>query len=157
MTHPLPHQHGQVRVRRSGRVLRERRDAGGVELFMPIMAIAIFVLLGLVVDGTGVLNGNSRATYAAQEAARAAGQQIDPGQAITGEAIVVDPDAAAAAAQAYLDQEGLDGEVVVSDDGKTITVTVNDSYDPLFASLLGVGRLPVSGEGKATLLHQPGG
>ncbi|MEU9072060.1 pilus assembly protein TadG-related protein, partial [Streptomyces sp. NPDC048306] len=134
MTHPLPHQHGQVRVRRSGRVLRERRDAGGVELFMPIMAIAIFVLLGLVVDGTGVLNGNSRATYAAQEAARAAGQQIDPGQAITGEAIVVDPDAAAAAAQAYLDQEGLDGEVVVSDDGKTITVTVNDSYDPLFAS-----------------------
>ncbi|WP_425824635.1 pilus assembly protein TadG-related protein [Streptomyces fractus] len=139
------------------RQLRERGDAGGVELFLPIMAIAIFVMLGLVVDGTGVLNGNSRATYAAQEAARAAGQQIDPDQAITGEAIVVDPDAAAAAAQDYLDAEGLSGDVVVSEDGKVITVTVNDSYDPMFASLLGVDHLPVSGEGKATLLHQPGG
>ncbi|MFE5687825.1 pilus assembly protein TadG-related protein [Streptomyces sp. NPDC057651] len=156
MIRPLPH-YAHAHVRRVVGALRERRDAGGVELFMPIMAIAIFVMLGLVVDGTGVLNGNSRATYAAQEAARAAGQQIDPGEAITGEAIVVDPDAAAGAAQDYLDAEGLNGDVVVSDDGKTITVTVHDSYDPLFASLLGIDHLPVSGEGKATLLHQPGG
>ncbi|MFE6904448.1 pilus assembly protein TadG-related protein [Streptomyces sp. NPDC057717] len=155
MTKPLPGLRAPVRC--VVRALSERRDAGGVELFMPIMAIAIFVMLGLVVDGTGVLNGNSRATYAAQEAARAAGQQIDPGEAITGEALVVDPDAAADAAQAYLDAEGLDGDVVVSGDGKTITVTAHDSYDPLFASLLGIDHLPVSGEGKATLLHQPGG
>ncbi|MFD4716174.1 pilus assembly protein TadG-related protein [Streptomyces sp. NPDC058430] len=90
MIRPLPH-YAHAHVRRVVGALRERRDAGGVELSMPIMAIAIFVMLGLVVDGTGVLNGNSRATYAAQEAARTAGQQIDPGEAITGEAIVVDP------------------------------------------------------------------
>lgn len=147
----------RAQTRHTVRARSAHRDSGGVELFMPIMAIAIFVMLGLVVDGTGVLNGNSRATYAAQEAARASGQQIDPGQAITGEAIVVDPDAAASAAQDYLDAQGLNGEVVVSGDGKTITVSVNDSYDPMFASLLGMDTLPVSGEGKATLLHQPGG
>ncbi|MGQ4356580.1 pilus assembly protein TadG-related protein [Streptomyces drozdowiczii] len=155
MTQPL-HQF-RARARRVADVLRKRGDAGGVELFMPIMAIAIFVMLGLVVDGAGALNSNSKATYTAQEAARAAAQQIDPAQAITGEAIVVDPDAAAGAAQAYLSAEGLEGDVVVSDDGATITVTVHDSYDPLFASLLGIDHLPVSGRGKATLLHQPGG
>jgi len=134
-----------------------RSDRGGVELFMPIMALAIFVMLGLVVDGTGALNANSRATYLAQEAARAGAQEIDPGKAITGEAIVVDPDAAAAAAQDYLDAQNLNGSVSVSADGETITVTVRGTYDPLFASLIGYSTLPVTGEGKATLLHQPGG
>ncbi|MBV7249280.1 TadE/TadG family type IV pilus assembly protein [Streptomyces sp. MW-W600-10] len=134
-----------------------QRDRGGVELFMPIMALACFVILGLVVDGTGALNANSDATYQAQEAARAGAQQIDPGQAITGEAIVVDPDAAAAAAQDYLAASGLDGSVTVSGDGKSISVTVTGSYEPLFASLIGFDALPVTGEGKATLLHQPGG
>ncbi|MFI5634679.1 TadE/TadG family type IV pilus assembly protein [Streptomyces sp. NPDC051664] len=139
------------------RLRTARSDRGGVELFMPIMALAIFVILGLVVDGGGALNANSRATYMAQEAARAGAQQIDPGRAITGEAIVVDPDAAAAASQAYLDAAGLGGSITVSADGKTISVTVQGSYDTLFASLIGYSTLPVTGEGNATLLHQPGG
>lgn len=134
-----------------------RQDRGSMEVFMPIMVIAIFVILGLVVDGTGALNADSRATYLAQEAARAGAQQITPGDAITGEAIVVDPDAAVAAAQNYLAGTGLSGHVTVSPDGQTLQVNVTGTYSPLFASLIGLSTLPVHGAGKATLLHQPGG
>ncbi|WP_415954415.1 TadE/TadG family type IV pilus assembly protein [Streptomyces sp. KLOTTS4A1] len=139
------------------RTLRRGGDRGSVEVAMPLIALTLFIILGLVVDGGGALNANSQATYVAQEAARAGAQRIDPGQAITGEAIVVDPDAAAAAAQAYLAAHDLEGTTRVSADGKTLFVTVTGTYDTTFASLIGYDTLPVTGEGQATLLHQPGG
>ncbi|MCX4673641.1 pilus assembly protein TadG-related protein [Streptomyces sp. NBC_01381] len=139
------------------RIRHHAGDRGGLELFYPVMALAAFILIGLVVDGGGALNASSHADYVAQEAARAGAQQVDPAQAITGEAIVVDPDAAAGAAQAFLDAEGLTGTVNVSGDGKTLSVQVQGTYDTNFASLLGYTQLNVTGEGSATLLHQPGG
>ncbi|NGO75767.1 hypothetical protein G6045_08780 [Streptomyces sp. YC504] len=137
--------------------MRRRHDRGSVEIAMPIIALTLFVILGLVLDGGGALNANSRAAYVAQEAARAGAQRIDPGAAITGEAIVVDPDAATAAAQDYLAAHDLEGTTSVSADGKTLFVQVTGTYDTTFASLIGYDTLPVTGEGQATLLHQPGG
>jgi hypothetical protein len=119
---------------------------------------AIIMLLGifLVGDGAGALNAASRATALAKEAARASGQQIDPAQAITGTAIVVDPDEATAAARAYLRAEGLDGEIDISPDGARITVTVTVDYDTRFASIVGVSTIPVTGSGHARLIHTLG-
>ncbi|MEV5880924.1 pilus assembly protein TadG-related protein [Streptomyces sp. NPDC052101] len=134
-----------------------RRDRGQLELFYAGIVIIAFLVVGLVIDGGAALDADSRADYLAQEAARAGAQQIDPSQAITGEAIVVDPDAAQAAARSYLADHGVDGDVSVAADGQTLSVTVHDTYRPYFASLVGFAHIPVTGHGTATLLHQAGG
>ncbi|MFE4758404.1 pilus assembly protein TadG-related protein [Streptomyces mirabilis] len=133
------------------------RDRGGMEIFYAGVVLIGFLFIGLVIDGGLALDAMSDAGYVAQEAARAGAQQINPGQAITGEAIVVDPDAAQAAARAFLAQEGVAGDVALGDGGQRLTVTVHTTYRPYFASLIGVGTMPVTGHGTAILLHQAGG
>ncbi|WP_438306627.1 TadE/TadG family type IV pilus assembly protein (plasmid) [Streptomyces sp. HUAS TT11] len=128
-------------------------DQGGVTVFVAVCVFALIGIIGLAVDGGSKMRATERADYVAGEAARAGGQAIDPADAITGTAIVVDPQAAAAAAQAYLKSADATGTVSVSGDGKTLTVTVTGSYDTKFLSVVGIGSLPVTGHGKATLLH----
>ncbi|MGW2108315.1 pilus assembly protein TadG-related protein [Streptomyces sp. NPDC001948] len=128
-------------------------DRGGIAVFVAICAIALIGIIGIAVDGGGKMRAVERADYLAGEAARAGGQAIDLDQAVTGKAIVVDPQAAAAAAQAYLHSAGASGSVSVSGNGKTLTVTVNGSYDTRFLSVAGIGSLSVTGHGKATLLN----
>lgn len=136
---------------------RRGGDRGSMELFYAGFVVLAFLVIGLVIDVGTALNARSEAYYTAQEAARAGAQQLDAGQAISGDAIVVDPDGAQSAARAFLDGLGVDGDVAVSDDGTTLSVTVHDTHEPFFASLLGVSRIPVTGHGSAILLHQPGG
>ncbi|MFJ2397422.1 pilus assembly protein TadG-related protein [Streptomyces sp. NPDC087843] len=128
-----------------------------MELFYAGVVLIAFLFIGLVIDGGLALDAQSDADYIAQEAARAGAQQLDPAQAITGQALVLDPDAAAQAARTFLTQQGLDGDVVVAGDGQSLTVTVHDTYHPYFTSLIGVSSMPITGEGTATLVHQAGG
>ncbi|GAA3898875.1 hypothetical protein GCM10022207_79240 [Streptomyces lannensis] len=122
-------------------------------MFVAVCVFALVGIIGLAVDGGSKMRATERADYVAGEAARAGGQAINPADAITGTALVVDPQAAAAAAQAYLSSAGATGTVSVSADGRTLTVTVTGSYDTKFLSVVGIGSLPVTGHGKATLLH----
>lgn len=88
--------------------------------------------------------------FVATEAARAGGQAIDPAQAVPGS---VDPQAAQAAAQAYLRLANIAGTATVSADGKTLTVTTQVTYATKFLSVAGIGSMAATGHGKATLLH----
>ncbi|MEU6260434.1 Tad domain-containing protein [Streptomyces sp. NPDC047043] len=136
------------------RILRTRcDDRGGVTVFVAVCVFALIGIIGLAVDGGSTMRATERADYIAGEAARAGGQAIDPADAISGTAIDVDPQAAAAAAQAYLHSAGATGTVNLSGDGKTLTVTITDAYDTKFLSVVGIGTLPVTGHGTATLLH----
>lgn len=137
--------------------LRRRRDGGSMSLFFALTTVALLMVMGLLVDGGGALNASNRAESLAQEAARTAGQQLDPAQAIQGTAITIDPDAAAAAAQDYLAAAGVQGDVQISNDGKTMTVTVQDTYNTYFAQLLGKGTITVTGSASAHLQTQAGG
>jgi Flp pilus assembly protein TadG len=128
-------------------------DRGGVTVFVAVAVFALIGIIGVAVDGGSKMRATERADYIAGEAARAGGQAIDPADAINGTAITVDPQAAAAAAQAYLSSAGATGTVSVSGDGKTLNVTVTGSYDTKFLSVVGIGSLSVTGHGKATLLH----
>ncbi|MER7568911.1 pilus assembly protein TadG-related protein [Streptomyces sp. NPDC097941] len=128
-------------------------DAGGITVFVAVCVIALIGIIGIAVDGGSKMRATERADYIAGEAARAGGQAIDPAEAINGTAIVVDPQDAAAAAQAYLRSAGATGTVSVSGDGKTLTVNVTSSYDTKFLSAVGIGSLSVTGHGQATLLH----
>lgn len=128
-------------------------DRGGVTVFVAVCVIALIGIIGVAVDGGSKMRATERADYIAGEAARAGGQAIDPAEAITGKAIVVDPQDAQAAAQTYLRSAGATGTVRVSGDGKTLNVTVTGTYDTKFLSAVGIGSLSVTGQGKATLLH----
>ncbi|MFD6299715.1 TadE/TadG family type IV pilus assembly protein [Streptomyces sp. NPDC060235] len=131
----------------------ERADRGGVTVFVAICVLGLIGVIGVAVDGGAKMAATERADYVAGEAARAGGQAIDPAKAVTGKAIVTDPQDAAAAAQAYLRSAGASGTVSVSSDGKNVTVTVNGSSDTTFLSAVGIGSLPVTGRATATLLH----
>ncbi|MFD5572947.1 TadE/TadG family type IV pilus assembly protein [Streptomyces cadmiisoli] len=133
------------------RTLRE--DRGGVTVFVAVCVIALIGIIGVAVDGGSKMRATERADYVAGEAARAGGQAIDPAKAINGTAITVHPPDAQAAAQAYLRAADATGTVSVSGDGKTLTVVVTSTYDTKFLSVVGIGSLPVTGHGKATLLH----
>ncbi|MCH5677312.1 pilus assembly protein TadG-related protein [Streptomyces gilvus] len=135
------------------RIRQARQDRGGVTVFVAVCVVALIGIIGVAVDGGSTMRATERADYLAGEAARAGGQAIDAADAINGRAIVADPQAATAAAQAYLRTAGAAGTVSVSGDGKTLTVTVTGSYDTTFLSVAGVDSLPVTGHGTATLLH----
>ncbi|MEU6284938.1 Tad domain-containing protein [Streptomyces sp. NPDC047028] len=130
-----------------------RDDRGGVTVFVAVCVIALIGIIGVAVDGGSKMRATERADYIAGEAARAGGQAINPADAISGTAIVVDPQAATAAAKAYLHSAGATGTVSVSGDGKTLTVTVTGTYDTKFLPVVGINSLPVTGRGKAILLH----
>ncbi|MFF8264305.1 pilus assembly protein TadG-related protein [Streptomyces virginiae] len=143
MPDPAPH-----RGRR-----RLHGDEGGVAVYTAVCTIALLGIIGLAIDGGGKLRATERADAVAMEAARAAGQAIDPGAAVTGEGIRVDPEAAQAAAHAYLSRAGARGSVGLSADGSQLTVTVNGTYATKFLSVVGIGSMSVSGHGSARLLH----
>ncbi|MFC9033648.1 pilus assembly protein TadG-related protein [Streptomyces arboris] len=142
--------------RREPRLSRRRHtaDRGSVTLFWLIAGVAIIGMLGLLVDGGGILRAKATADDIAAEAARTAGQQLDLSQAIPGTALVVDPDAAQQAAEAFLAQAGAEGSVTVSGDGTHITVTVTDTYDAVLTSVVGYTDIPVSGRSTAQLVRQ---
>ncbi|MFD9356450.1 pilus assembly protein TadG-related protein [Streptomyces sp. NPDC060031] len=130
-----------------------RADGGGIAVYTAIVTIALLGIIGLAIDGGGKLRATERADALAMEAARAAGQAIDPAAAVNGEAVRVDPAAAQAAAQAYLARAGSQGSTALSADGTQLSITVHDTYSPLFLPVLGIGSMEVTGHGSARLLH----
>jgi Flp pilus assembly protein TadG len=128
-------------------------DRGGVTVFVAVCVVALIGIIGVAVDGGGKMRATERADHVAGEAARAGGQAIDPTAAISGESIVVRPQDAIAAAQAYLRSVGATGTVSVSADGKTLTVHTTGTYATKFLPVVGIGSMPVTGHGSATLLH----
>lgn len=117
---------------------------------MPMMLL----FMALMWDASGYLRALHRADNIANEAARAAGQAIDIPLAVTGEQIVVDPAAAAGAADAYLTDAGVTGTVTVSDDGREVSITVNVPYDPVFLGPFGFGPYTAGGQTDAHLVDQ---
>ncbi|MEU4953674.1 pilus assembly protein TadG-related protein [Streptomyces lavendulae] len=139
---------GPQRVRRS---LRD--DEGGIAIYTAIVTVALLGIIGLAIDGSGKLRATERADAIAMEAARAAGQAIDPAAAITGQQVRADPAAAQAAGQAYLARAGTHGSTALSGDGTKLTVTVHDTYNTKFLAIAGIGSMNVTGHGTARLLH----
>jgi hypothetical protein len=117
---------------------------------MPMMLI----FMALMWDASGYLRALHRADNVANEAARAAGQAINIPLAVTGEQIVVDPAAAEGAADSYLSDAGLTGQVDVSDDGRQVSIVVEVPYDPLFLGAFGLGPYTAEGETDAHLVDQ---
>jgi len=120
-----------------------------------IMLTAMILLVGLTVDGGGKMRADARADDLAEEAARAAGQAIDPTRAIPGEEIVVTRSAAQAAVDDYLSgqRDVVDHDADVIDNGRSIVVSVQIRYHTVVAGFFGKSTIIVNGQGRAGLVH----
>ncbi|MFJ2060334.1 pilus assembly protein TadG-related protein [Streptomyces sp. NPDC087908] len=125
-------------------------DRGGISPFVAIITVPLLLLGGLLaIDAFGITRAHERADGIATEAARAAAQAVDPARAVTGEGVAADPDAAVAAAQAYLSRAGVRGTASVSGDGRRITIHAIGSYRGVFVPK----TWTLHATSSATLLH----
>jgi hypothetical protein len=133
------------------------RDTGAISTFVAISAAAMVGLVGLVLEAGAQLRAIELADARAQEAARAATQQLDRQAVLDGRGYhVVSQDAATAAANAYLQQYGLTADRVdltAGPTGDTVTVQFTTTYQTALLSAVDVPELKVHGNGKATLVH----
>ncbi len=131
------------------------RERGSISLWAALAAFCMIVIVGIAVDFGGQAVAEQHARSVAFEAARTGGQSLDLNQLIRSGQAVADPSQAASAASAYLAAAGVIGSVTA--DQNTVTVTVTDTYECSFLSIIGIGSLPVSGTATADILRVYGG
>ncbi|MEJ7831869.1 MAG: pilus assembly protein TadG-related protein [Nocardioides sp.] len=108
------------------------------------------VLLGLVYDGGNAMNERIEAHRSAEQAARAAADEIGGVRDGTEE---INQATAIARANQILDQAGWRGAVTI--DGLDVTVTVRGSSDNAFLNVIGFDSFPVNETGTATSITGP--
>ena len=121
-------------------------ERGSVTLLVAVLAVALLIAIGLVVDGGQHISATQLADNAAGEAARAAGQQIT-GAAVLGAPPQADTARAAQAARNYLDAADVAGTVTVN--GSEITITTTVQRQPILLSIAGVTT--ITGTGNASV------
>lgn len=124
-------------------------ERGSVAIGLAIMVMVLLMTAGLVVDGTGKLRAARKAETAAAEAARAAGQALDPA-GLRGGIVTVSPAPGARAARAYLRTAGVTGTVAVH--GRTVNITTHTTWRPVFLGAIGVGPRTMTGTASATAI-----
>lgn len=114
-------------------------------VFVAILAPALIVGVGAVVDGGGKIEAARRADSAAYTAVRVGGEAAaskvadgkSPGSV------------AASAARSYLAQAGVSGSAQVK--GRTLTVQTTTTYKTLFLGIIGIDQLTAHGESSAAV------
>ena len=134
---------------------RAHHERGAIGVFLAVLVPGLLLIIGLAVDGGAKVAAAQRANGIADEAARAGGQALDVAAALAGQ-VQVDPAAAVAAAQDYLDRNGVEGAVTVVD-GDTLRVTTTITEPTIFLDLIGVSTLTVHGSGTADLITDQNG
>lgn len=122
-------------------------EAGQVTAFVVIFTVAVLFVAGLVLDGGAILAAKRQAINEAEEAARAAVQQVDEDALRGSGRFVVDRRLAEAVVADYLAATGHAGRVVaVRTDTAEVTVEVEIRRDLL---LLPGDGVTVTGTGTA--------
>jgi hypothetical protein len=128
-------------------------DKGSVLILLPILAVGMFLMLGVIIDGAGRVKALQRAHTVAGQAARQAGQQIDGGAFQLEGRTQVNPTASVAQARSFLRRSDMRGTVSVNESRTRITVTATNSYRPVFLSFFGFGPVDLTGSAQAQLLR----
>ena len=134
--------------------VRAMDDRGAVMFWVIPLMLGLIAMAGLVVDGGNALAARGKAEDAAQQAARAAADALEPSSVLNADpsALAADPGAARAAAQRILDTAGISGATVtISGDSVTVSVTVHQHAQIL--SAFGLNDIRGSATATATALH----
>lgn len=132
--------------------LRTRGDERGVvSTWTILVASGVFVvLLGLVHDGGNAMNNRIAAHRAAEQAARAAADEM---RGVRDGAEGINQATATARANQILAQAGWTGSVDIQ--GLNVTVRVTGQSKNAFLTVLGFGSFPVDETGTATSITGP--
>jgi Flp pilus assembly protein TadG len=114
-------------------------ERGDSTLIVIILVTVLFLMIGLVVDGAGKYQSSDEARWTAEQAARAAGQQLDLSSAQAGGQPTVAISSAIAAANDSLAAAGATGSVTSTGNGVQVTVTT--TYETVFMKIGGVTHL----------------
>lgn len=117
-------------------------DRGSMSVFVVLFSVVVFLLAGLLVDGGAAINARLRAADVAEQAARAAGDQIDVDHLReTGRALLLPGGEACARAEEIIGVHDTDEiEMVgcaVGDGQAQVTVTVGVRWEAFFLAALG--------------------
>lgn len=128
-------------------------DRGSVGLFMAVLATAMLMMAGLVIDGGTALAARQRAADVAQQAARAGADALDYSSLRQGDpaGLRADPAAAVDAAQRMLQAAAATGEVSVA--GSTVTVTAHVAAATQILSAVGLTDISQSATWSAEALE----
>jgi Flp pilus assembly protein TadG len=127
-----------------------RSERGAVSVLVIGVAIALFVMAGLVVDGGNAINARQKISDDVEQAARAGADQIDVPTLRQSGIIVVLEGQARAAATSYLAGLGYDaGRISVDVAGNEVTVTAEDTISTQLLTLIGRNTFEVNGEATA--------
>jgi Flp pilus assembly protein TadG len=130
------------------RVSRLRSERGEVNILAAGMVPVLIIAIGLVVDGGGRLQAEDEAEYAADQAARAAAQQIRIDRAQMGLPPEIDPARATQAAADTLAALDVQGGVTAVN-GATVNVGTQLTYETTFLTLIGISSLSVTADAEA--------
>jgi Flp pilus assembly protein TadG len=134
-----------------------RRDKGSVTIWLALASFVMIVLVGVAVDLSGQVYAQQHARDIAAQAARTAGQQIDASRGVRGIGAQTNTAQAIAAAKSYIAAAGMEGDATVTGGGTTITVSVVDTYETKFLSIIGLTRLRVTGSAETRVVRVVGG
>ena len=136
--------------RRAGRRVRSSDETGGITVFVALMAVALFALAGLVLDGGRAMSAQQAAQDEAEQAARSGAAALSVSALRTG-AVRLDPQTAVADAVAYTVAAGHPGTATVVGNGVEVHIQYRVPTDIL--GMVGIGTLPVSASARAIDVH----
>jgi Flp pilus assembly protein TadG len=121
-----------------------RGERGAVAPLVAMMLLGLLALAALVIDG-GLMFAERRDLQGlADGAARAGAMAVDEDVLRETGAVRLDPAAAQAAAERYLETAGVDGTVRIDADTLSVTVVLQESRPTLMMGLLGVRTVDVA-------------
>ncbi|MHB8328486.1 MAG: TadE/TadG family type IV pilus assembly protein [Acidimicrobiales bacterium] len=127
-----------------------KSQQGSLTVFMAVLSMTLFVLVGLVLDGGRAIGARREAMDVAEQAARAGADQLSVDALRSGE-FIVDPAAAVLAVASYLRASGEVGTAVVT--GDTVMVHVEARAPTTILGMIGIDEISVSATASATNLH----
>jgi Flp pilus assembly protein TadG len=138
---------------------QHRRDERGSVSIWAVLIVAAFTLIvGISVDLVGQITAKQHATDIAAQAARVAGEQLDPNTAMAGGTMIAaNPAKARQAALAYIAGAGMTGTVTLEAGGTQLAITTTATYRPTLLSSVGIGPLTVTGTSTARLVRAQNG
>lgn len=140
----------RVRHFRSNKIGSSHRQDGSITAFLAFFAVALFALMGLVLDGGNAMNAQQAAYDEAEQAARAGAGALSVDGLRAG-SISIDTQAAIAAAEAYTVSSGHPGTASVAD-GK-VTVNVRYRIPTSILGIVGISTLSVSATASAVNVY----
>jgi len=121
-----------------------------VSAFVVLLLVAVFVLLGLVVDGGAAVTAQQAAYDEAEQAARAGAGALSVGALRSG-SVQLDQNQAVATAQDFTVAAGHKGIASVA--GGVVHVQITYRIPTQILGIVGIGTLPVSASASAVDVH----